>query len=99
MYLIIWEYEVNAEKRSEFEKIYAITGEWVDLFKRAEGYLGTELLRDATDTQHYITIDRWTTRESYENFLIRWKEEYKILDEHCKGFTSREILIGKWITI
>jgi len=99
MYVIIWEYEVSAEKRSEFERNYAATGEWSSLFKKAEGYLGTELLRDVTNTQRYITIDRWTTKAAYEDFLDRWKEEYNQLDERCKGLASREILLGKWITI
>lgn len=99
MYIIFWEYEVNKDRQSEFEKLYAANGKWVDLFKRAEGYLGTELLKDATNTQRYITIDRWISREAYEDFLTQWKEEYNMLDERCEGLTSRETLIGKWITL
>jgi len=99
MFVVIWEYEVAEGKRSEFEKIYASTGEWTGLFGNSEGYLGTELLRDDAAQYHYITIDRWTSMTAYEDFLSKWEIEYKALDEQCAGLTVRETLIGKWTTI
>jgi len=99
MFVVIWEYDIVESKRSEFERIYASTGEWAGLFGKSKAYLGTELLRNEVNKQRYITIDRWASREAYEDFLNKRKKEYEALDDKCEELTIRETLIGKWITI
>ena len=96
MYVIIWEYRVRAEDIVEFERIYHPRGIWAELFKKGNGYLGTELLRDPIDLHHYITIDRWASSEDHELFLAQWKKEYESLDSQCQGLTEHETLFGKW---
>jgi heme-degrading monooxygenase HmoA len=96
MLVIIWEYQVKAERVAEFELIYSANGTWAELFRKAEGYQGTELLRDLSDSRHYITIDRWDSADHYELFLLQWKTEYAELDAHCEGLTEKEFLSGKW---
>jgi heme-degrading monooxygenase HmoA len=68
MYVVLWEYQVKAEKQSEFETTYSANGAWVDLFKTGTGYLGTELLHNENEPLRYLTIDRWDSTESYEAF-------------------------------
>lgn len=99
MYVIIWEYRVKAEHIEEFEKIYGARGEWAELFQKQNGYLGTELLRDPGDYQHYITIDRWISQKVYDDFLANRIDEYKKLDAGCNGLTNNETLLGRWETI
>ena len=96
MYVIIWEYRVKAEHQAEFEEIYSPGGAWVQLFKQATGYLGTELLQDPNDSDRYITIDRWKSLPHYETFLVQWKAEYAALDTQCEDLTKRETLLGGW---
>jgi heme-degrading monooxygenase HmoA len=98
MYVIIWEYLVKAERSSQFEKIYGTTGAWADLFRKQNGYLGTELLRDSQGHERYLTIDRWESLGDYESFLSRWKKEYEALDVLCAGLTENETMIGRWET-
>jgi len=99
MYIIIWEYRVKVESIVEFEQIYQPGGKWTELFKKGNGYLGTELLRDSDDGQRYVTIDRWVSFEDYELFLSQWKKEYEVLDLQGEGLTEREALLGKWKAI
>jgi heme-degrading monooxygenase HmoA len=99
MYVIIWEYRVKQERVDEFEKIYAESGAWVELFKNGSGYLGTELLRAPSDRYLYLTIDRWASMTDYESFLSAWKNEYEELDVQCEGLTEQETLVGTWKTI
>jgi heme-degrading monooxygenase HmoA len=99
MYVIIWKYQVKAERVGEFEKIYSATGEWSKLFRKSRGYLGTELLSEGREPPHYITIDRWSSLQEYESFLSEWKSEYQLLDAQCDGLTERETLLGKWESI
>ena len=96
MVVIIWEYKVRAERVAEFEQVYSAHGAWAELFGKAEGYRGTELLRDPNDAGRYITLDRWDSTSHYELFLSRWKTEYAALDAQCAGLTENEFHSGKW---
>lgn len=98
-YVAIWEYRVKAEHVAEFEQIYSANGAWAKLFRKADGYHGTELLRDPNDPRRYITIDRWDSSKHYDSFLSRWKTEYAALDAQCEGLTETESLVGKWESV
>jgi heme-degrading monooxygenase HmoA len=99
MYVVIWEYQLKADHVVDFETIYASNGTWAELFRKDEGYLGTELLRDLYHAQRYITIDRWVSSRAYETFLAQWHGEYEALDAYCKGLTEQEALLGKWESV
>ena len=96
MFIIIWKYQVKVESIEEFEAIYASNGTWAELFKESQGYLGTEFLQDEANPQIYLTIDRWASKENYDEFLSHWQEEYKSLDAKCAGLTELETLLGRW---
>ena len=99
MYIIVWEYQVSFERAAEFSQIYGSHGAWTELFQKANGYLGTDLLHHASESNRYITIDRWVSAEAYETFLAEWRQEYDELDTRCEGLTEREIPLGKWEAI
>lgn len=96
MYVIIWEYRVNPARVADFEKIYGENGSWAELFQKGNGYLGTELLHDLSDPDHYMTIDQWISFTDYKSFLSTWKKEYEKLDAQCEGLTKQETSLGKW---
>ena len=50
-YAYIWEYTVRPERVAEFEQAYGPDGEWVRLFRRAGGYVRTELHRDRANLE------------------------------------------------
>ena len=94
MYMIIWEFQVKANRQRDFEKVYASDGMWAKLFKRGAGYINTELIRDPKRPQRYVTIDRWISSEAYDAFRAKWREDYDALDSYCRGLTDREALLG-----
>lgn len=96
MYVMIWEYQVRAERVAEFEEIYTATGAWAKLFQRSPGYLGTELLLDTSRPHRYITIDRWRSSQAYLTFLAERKNEYESLDAQCAVLTEQETRLGTW---
>ena len=99
MHVIIWEYQVRAERAAEFEKIYATDGAWAELFKKGKGFVKTELLRDQQHPHRYLTIDRWTSLDEYESFRSQWKDEYERLDTQCESLIEEETLLGIWEAI
>ena len=96
MFIIVWGYQVGAEKRAAFEEIYSPDGAWGQLFKKGAGYLGTELLHSTEYPGRYLTIDRWNSKEDYESFLSQWKDEYENLDRECEGLTEDESCLGRF---
>ncbi len=93
-YVAVWEFLVKPGSERTFEKVYGPEGDWVRLFRRAEGHLSTELYRDAKNAQRYLTVDRWVSLPSYEAFRLQFAEEHKLLDAACESLTEREMPLG-----
>ncbi len=94
MIQVLWQFDVDPDKQAEFERYYGPEGEWVQLFRLADGYLGTDLLKDSEGPLRYVTVDRWASREAYDQFRDRFTEQYLEIDRICVGFTVDERLIG-----
>jgi heme-degrading monooxygenase HmoA len=94
MYVILWRFRPLEGLESEFERAYGPSGEWALLFRRGDGYLGTELLRRFDDPGEYLTLDRWASRAAYEAFRERFSSEYRQLDRRLEELTEEEALIG-----
>jgi quinol monooxygenase YgiN len=94
MYTYIWAFKVHPQHVEAFRQHYGEGGAWMHLFRRARGYLGTQLLQDESDPLRFITIDNWSNAEDYEAFRVQYASEYAALDRLCEGLTSEETLIG-----
>ncbi|HEX7237631.1 MAG TPA: antibiotic biosynthesis monooxygenase [Gammaproteobacteria bacterium] len=97
-YTYIWAFEVRAEHVDAFRWHYGEGGAWTQLFRRARGYLGTQLLQDESDPLRFVTIDTWSSPDDYEAFRADYASEYAALDRECEGFTKRETLIGHFVS-
>lgn len=95
-FTIAWEFVVKAGRAEEFESHYGPDGSWAQLFRRAQGFLGVELLRDRGDARHYLTLDRWSDAASYRAFRVRLADEYAALDRACEDLTEREAPLGEY---
>lgn len=94
MFTVIWKYEIREDTKAQFLALYGPTGKWVQLFKTGQGYLGTQLIRDVNVGNQYVTIDRWTSRDQYEKFLMDKWEELEWIDKEGEKLTINEIKIG-----
>ena len=92
MYVVIWEYRVRPAEAARFEALYGPQGDWAALFQRWPGYRATELLRG--DGDHYLTLDRWDSREAYETFLQQAHADYARIDARGDALTLDERRIG-----
>jgi heme-degrading monooxygenase HmoA len=99
MFVVVWEFRVKPGGESEFERHYSANGTWAELFRRDPAYQGTDLLRDRTDPQRYVTLDRWADAESYEKFLAAAGDSYKELDRQMEGLTVGEQKMGAFTTV
>ena len=96
MFLVLWEYEVKPGSAERFEKDYGPAGDWAQLFRTDLHYHETRLLRDPFRQNVYLTLDFWTSRESYETFLADHRAEYKAIDAIGERLTANEHRIGAY---
>jgi len=94
MHAVVWRYRVAAGREAEFEALYGADGDWVRLFRRSDDYLGTDLYRDATRGDVYLSIDRWSARAAYDAFLQATREDYATLDARGDALTVEETRLG-----
>jgi heme-degrading monooxygenase HmoA len=95
-YLYIWKFKVAQDKESEFQRIYGPKGEWIRLFRQAEGYRQTLLLKDLDEPGVYTTVDMWESEAAYRVFEKKFAAEFETLDKHCENLTERETQVGRF---
>lgn len=98
-YEIVWEFRLPAARAAAFEQAYGPEGVWVQLFRRAPGFIETRLLRDAEDEERYLTVDRWNSREAFDAFKHRFAAEYGAQDQELEGLAWSETRIGAFDSI
>jgi heme-degrading monooxygenase HmoA len=94
--VIVWEFRVRPGAEEAFERAYGPEGDWERLFARGEGWLGTELLRDAEGGGRYLTVDRWASAQAYAAFRAAHGAAYEAVDGRCGALTVEERLVGRF---
>ena len=96
MFAILWEFVPAPGKEREFEAAYGPKGLWAEFFADADGFLGTDLLREADGDGPYMTFDRWRSADDYDAFVTANRQAYAELDEECQALTTREFCRGSF---
>ena len=93
MFVRVWEYTVPAEAVDDFVAAYGSDGDWARLFRQGSGYVGTWLSRDVGAPGRLLTVDRWDTRTSWQDFLVRFGPAYRALDVRLEHLTSHQVCV------
>jgi heme-degrading monooxygenase HmoA len=91
---IVFSYE--ARDAEEFEHAYGARGEWAEFFRGAEGYVGTEVLRDLENPGRYLVIDRWETADAYNAFIEENQAEYVERSDDARVYYDQELRLGSF---
>lgn len=94
MHGLVYEYQVDPARATRFEEMYGPDGQWARFFRGAAGYLGTELLRDATRPGRYLVIDRWSSAEAAAQFLAERAEDYQRRSRDTAHLYLHEVRLG-----
>ncbi len=95
----IWEYRIKPDAESAFREHYGAEGDWVRLFRKAPGYVSTQLYQDREDAHRYITVDRWESAQAFRSFRESFAAEFEELDKLCEGFTMSETPLGSFVDV
>ena len=92
MIALVFSYDVHDVE--QFERVYGPEGEWARFFRTGRGYIGTELLRDVEIPARYLVVDRWQSRDAYNDFVDANRDEYmRRVDENAFRYDS-ELRLG-----
>lgn len=97
MIAIIWTYTTAPDAEDRFRAAYGPEGDWAQLFRKAPGYVRTELL--ASEDGGYATVDYWRDAASFEAFKTAFADEYARLDAICDALTAEERRVGLYEVI
>jgi len=97
VFVTVWEFTVNPEFQGAFERAYGPDGDWARLFRNCEGYVATELLHDAEQPDHYMTLDYWRLPDHYVRAMSSVTEAYQALDSLCGSYTLSEKRLGNFV--
>jgi heme-degrading monooxygenase HmoA len=98
-FINIWKYKVKPGKTKEFEDLYWNEGDWVKLFRKFSGYIKTELIKDISDRDTYLTLDYWESRDSYYNFKQKSVNEFSLIDKKGEELTIEEKHLGEFTAV
>ena len=97
MIALVFSYDIHDVE--EFEHVYGPEGEWAQFFRTGRGYIGTELLRDVEIPKRYLVVDRWESREAYNDFVAANRDEYmRRVDENAFRYDA-ELRIGTFESV
>ncbi|MFI4920990.1 MAG: antibiotic biosynthesis monooxygenase [Gammaproteobacteria bacterium] len=98
-YVYAWELQAAPGKTAEFKLAYGPDGTWAQFFRRAQGYIRSELYHDTANPQRFITVDFWESEAACKAFRVRCAHEFEDLDVRCEAFTVWEKEIGKFTPV
>ena len=95
-YTYIWQYEVAPDRVGEFEDLYGPRGAWNALFGQSTGYIKTELHRDRSRSNRFITVDYWESYDSWLEWRALFEAEFDELDRRGEQLTVDEREVGRF---
>lgn len=98
MYYIVRSYEVAADKVTLFEEVYSPSGAWFHFFEKCEDFLGLELIKNTSEGT-YLLIDKWISKETYDDFLQHEQATYDQLNAQYRELYTNERLLGTYETV
>jgi uncharacterized membrane-anchored protein YitT (DUF2179 family) len=90
MHVVAWRFHVKPEHLTEFKRHYGPQGAWADLFRRADGFVKTDLIPSQTNPAEFTTFDYWHSKDDYDRFRSSFQDDYDRLDRQFAPLLARE---------
>ena len=74
MIAVVWQFDVEPGRETEFEQFYGANGEWTALNRRSRSYIGSAFLRDQNRAARYLMIEYWSEMVVYEHHMVAQRE-------------------------
>jgi heme-degrading monooxygenase HmoA len=96
--VIVREFWVVEGRECEFEKEFRAAGAWVELLRRSEEYLGTELRQEPEGGSRYRVFDYWRSHRGFEAFRVKHQRELEEFSRLAlsEAVVEREVFEGSF---
>jgi heme-degrading monooxygenase HmoA len=94
--LIVWQFRPAPGREAEFAHAYGADGPWVELFRKASGFVESALAQDSADPGRFLTLDWWESDASFETFEREHAREYAAIDAKCEALCAEERPLGRF---
>lgn len=85
---------MEGERDMDFRASYGPGGDWSRFFAASPAFRGVELVA-LEAPGHYITIDRWSSKDGFDEFMVDNRQDYRRLDRRLEAVTISEELLGE----
>jgi heme-degrading monooxygenase HmoA len=92
-HVIVWSFRIEPRAEAKFVAAYGADGAWAELFRKGQGYRGTQLIR-CDEPGRFITIDRWDSGDAFRRFRDQFEAEYDALDERLADLIEIEACVA-----
>ncbi len=96
MYFVVWKYKVKVSCVDLFEEFHGCYGKLRELFREAEGFSDSVLLKSSVTESEYITIDKWESRWRFLAFMENYRLDYTLINNQVIKLTDEKIKIGEF---
>ena len=94
MIAIVWQFDIQAGRETEFERLYGADGEWTAANRHSRSYLGSSFLRDQTLSSRYLVIEYWSEMVVYEQHKAYRTDQIANLDTRRKELVASAQPVG-----
>lgn len=94
MFIVLNEFHVKEEHIPAFETEFGSAGTRSETLQKGEGFMSTELMKDGANKRRFITIDRWISKDAYEDFQIEFENESAEVAKLGENMLEKQQLIG-----
>jgi heme-degrading monooxygenase HmoA len=91
---VIYRYQVHPSQVRAFEHAYGPNGPWAEFFRRYPGYRRTRLFRHKQQSDVYVCIDVWDSKDDFDAFRVAAAEQYAQLSRDYRMLYIEELLLG-----
>lgn len=87
-------YRVHASAARAFEHAYGPSGEWARFFASSPGFRRIRLFRSRDESQTYVQIQVWESKDAWVAFLEQHREAYAALVKELRMLRMDQELLG-----
>ncbi|HJW96737.1 MAG TPA: antibiotic biosynthesis monooxygenase [archaeon] len=92
----IWEFHVKEGCERQFEAMNRRN--WPNFFMSSPHYRSTDIAKNLENSRIYLTVDKWDSREDFEEFKKAHRSEYDTIDSIHKELYESAKHVG-WIDL
>ncbi len=97
---MVHELRVGEGREADTEEVFGTSGIWIELLRRSNGYIRTELKCESQPERLYKLSDFWMSHVEFEAFREKFAGDYEQLKKLliAEGLLGKQVWLGSFYT-